>query len=182
MSYFIANSLTVSKDFKTFKVKGGDNNCFPRSNNWSEWIDITTLLDMLSSGSLQFGNTNKEKFLMLESLSVKYKAEYGGDWDKETDMYHMFHASVLDTRLGNVNKAFIKELKIELKQVNKKPFRVTMSSGYHGCEYVYSLKKINGTSHAHMTSNKESAKAFGKYQANRIIKRYSNHKAKMEEI
>ena len=45
MSHFVANSLTINKEFTKFKVKGGDNNLVPCSNYWSEWIDIEHLLN-----------------------------------------------------------------------------------------------------------------------------------------
>jgi len=32
MSYFVANQVSISKDWKTFKAKGGDNNVVPRCN------------------------------------------------------------------------------------------------------------------------------------------------------
>lgn len=47
MSYFIANTITISKDRKTFKAKGGDNNVIPRSNplidriSYQEFINLT---------------------------------------------------------------------------------------------------------------------------------------------
>ena len=174
MSYFIANRLTISKNFKTFKVKGGDNNVQPRCNSWSDWIDISNLLDMLSSGSLQFGNTNKEQFLMLDALSVKFKGEFGGDWNNETDMYHSFRKEVVPTKLLNLNSEFIRDLKVEMKFVNKQNFIVKMNG-----EFVYQLSKSNGTTHAHMTNNKESAKTFGEYQARRIMKRFGNYKVEI---
>ncbi len=173
MSYFIANSLTISKDFKTFRVKGGDNNLVPRSNSWTEWIGIDNLLDMLSSGSLQFGNSNKEKFLMLEALSVRFKNEFGGNWEDETDMYHSFRKEEIPSGLVNLNNEFIDTLKNEIKLVSKKDYKVMLS-----VEYVYRVS----SRHAVMTSNEDSAKLFGKYQAKRIVKRFSQHIPKIIKL
>lgn len=87
MSYFIANTITISKDRKTFKAKGGDNNVIPRSNEWTRDIDIRNLLDCLSSGNIQT-RAQKDLFLLLEQLVQKYKKSYGGTWEDNTDFYH----------------------------------------------------------------------------------------------
>ena len=166
MSYFVANTLTISKDFKTFKVKGGDNNVVPRSNYWSGDIEIEQLLDCISSGSIQFGNTFNEKLLLIKELAFKYKKQFGGYWDQETDMYHSSRKVPVPTELPNLNKAFLSELKKELKGYTKKEYIVKIDT-----LYVYERRR----NEVYRTSYIENAKKFGKYQAKELIKSYRNY-------
>jgi len=172
MSHFIANSLTISKDFKQFKVKGGDNNVVPRSNYWTDWIDINNLLDMLSSGSLQFGSSHNEKFLMLTELSIKYKKEWGGDWNQETDMYHSFRKGEVPSELEELNKRFIEEVKQEYKGISKKEYYVALDRVYGGNSYVNSVSWSRYKSSSIWHGSWHSAKKFGKYQAQEIARKW----------
>jgi len=168
MSHFIANSLTISKDFKQFKVKGGDNNCFPRSNYWSEWIKIDNLLDMLNSGNLQFGNSHKEKFLMLNELTSEFAKKWSGNWNDETDMYHSFRKESLPKELDKLNKEFIERLKSEYKGITKKEHYVHIRYGY------VSTVSWSRDKRSHVWyGGSYSAKKFGKYQAKEIARKWS---------
>ena len=171
MSHFIANTLTISKDFKTFRVKGGDNNCFPRSNYWSGWNSIDVLLCELIGGSLQFGNSNKEQFLMLDALAVKFNQVYVGK------MWEDFHADETPKSLLKLNRRFIEELKIEMKVVNVANYKVKMSG-----EYVKKVKRLNGCNYAYKTNNIDGAKLYGKYQAKRIMRRFSSYRCEIIEV
>lgn len=171
MSHFIANSLTINKDFTQFKVKGGDNNCFPRSNSWSGWIEIEHLLSNLVGGSLQFGNSNKERFLMLDALTVKFRDAYVGD------LWGDLHEEIMPLSTQKLNRQFLAEVKREMKDVNNTPYQVTLSS-----EYVYKVGRKSGGNRATMTRNEPSAKLFGKYQAKRVAKMFEAHNPVIIEV
>jgi hypothetical protein len=86
MSYFIANTISISKDLKTFKVKGGDNNVVPRSNYWSKDIEIEKLYSCLNSGEIEL-RSKAEKACFINHLVRSM--DFGGSWDEQTDYYHM---------------------------------------------------------------------------------------------
>lgn len=90
MSYFIANAISFSKDRKTFKVKGGDNNVVPRGSNWTNEIAIEHLFSELSSWNIQLTEWN-QKHRIIDSIMRKYKEEFWGSWDDETDLYHCYY-------------------------------------------------------------------------------------------
>lgn len=90
MSYFIANAISFSKDRKTFKVKGGDNNVVPRGSNWTNDIAIEHLFNELSSWNIQLtdGNQNHQ---IIDSVMRKHKESFWGSWEDETDLYHCYY-------------------------------------------------------------------------------------------
>jgi hypothetical protein len=68
MSYFAANSVSIDKTRQLFRVKGGDNNVFPRMNYWSPWHPLRTLLAELSGGNIQF-TTRGERAVQVDYLA-----------------------------------------------------------------------------------------------------------------
>ena len=71
MSYFCANSISFDKKELLYKVKGGDNNVVPRSNEWSYYFPISKLIREVSGGMIQF-TTRKDKNILVERLAYKY--------------------------------------------------------------------------------------------------------------
>ena len=53
------------------KVKGGDNNCVPRSNYWSDDIPIEELFSHLDSGGVQI-TSKTEKALFINNLVSEF--------------------------------------------------------------------------------------------------------------
>jgi hypothetical protein len=129
---------------------------------------------MLSSGSVQFGSSNNEKFLMLTELSIEFKNKWGGDWNKETDLYHSFRKETMSAELKSLNTEFLRRLKIEYKGITKKQYYVHVNGGY--ISHV-SYKRFGGSSIWY--GCKHSAKKFGKYQAERLRKAYSHVNAEI---
>lgn len=64
MSHFVANSISISKDRKTFKVKGGDNNVVPRNNYWSKDIPIEALYYEIDSGNIRLVDKSEKGCLV----------------------------------------------------------------------------------------------------------------------
>lgn len=89
MSHFIASQITISKDKKTFSVKGGDNNVVPRSNNWIHDISINVLYSEIDSGNIAI-QSKTEKALLIKSLVKSHVWDFG-TWADETDYYHIFN-------------------------------------------------------------------------------------------
>jgi hypothetical protein len=72
MSHFVANQISFDKEFKTFKVKWWDNNVVPRSNNWSNDIDIKYLFWEFCWRNIQYNGTSNIKLLKINYLINKY--------------------------------------------------------------------------------------------------------------
>lgn len=157
MSYFKANAISISKDFKTFKVKGGDNNLRPLYNNWTNDIDIVHLFNDLNSGAIQLKSYN-EKSAFINFLVKKYKKEYGGDWNKETDYWHMKRNEPENKKVIEFDKRFLTELKNGLKNLStKKEYRLR----YGLNSYIVKITK----NRIFYVYNIEYAKKFSKYHA-----------------
>jgi hypothetical protein len=173
MSYFVANSLTINKEFTKFKVKGGSNNLVPRYNEWTGWIDIEHLLDEVCSGNIQFGESFDNKLLTIQTLAFEYKAKWGGNWDENTDMYHSFRKDPIPVELQNLNKEFLRDLKEKLKGHTKKEYIVKI-----GGSYVYKRYR-----HQVLTTWQESsAQKFGEFQAKNLIRGYNNRECEIIKI
>ena len=85
MSYFIANTLTISKDRKTYDVKGDFNNSCPRINRWCEInTEIRCLYEEVRGGGMEI-RCKKESSRglndLIHSLDFIYeeKSIYDGD-------------------------------------------------------------------------------------------------------
>ncbi len=85
MSYFIASHVTISKDFKTYKVKGGDNNVIPRSSYWSRDIPIEHLYGEVHGGMTKIRAKDERALCINDTI---FTTHYGGSWDSEDDYYH----------------------------------------------------------------------------------------------
>ena len=73
MSYFCAKAITIDKQAKTYKVRGGDNNVVPRMDYWSNEHSLRLLLPDLASGCTQF-TTRTDKHVAINALVKKYNA------------------------------------------------------------------------------------------------------------
>jgi hypothetical protein len=90
MSYFIANTISISKDRKIFKCKGGDNNLIPRSNSWTNDIDIKFLYSEINSGNLKLQDKSEKGCLITNLCNfMNFNKIYKGTWQDEKDYYHL---------------------------------------------------------------------------------------------
>ena len=92
MSHFIANTISISKDRLTYKLKGGDNNITPRSNSWTQDIPIKHLYSEINSGNVNLMDKS-EKGCLVNNLCMNdcnYNKMYvDNSWDIETDYFHL---------------------------------------------------------------------------------------------
>jgi len=170
MSYFIANSISFSKDLKTFKVKGGDNNVVPRSNYWIPPIPIDELYNEIHGGMIQL-NHSTEKLCFVDTLVKDMK--FGGGCDKTIDYYHIHLAP----------NAYSKELQTKYKWFNTE-FKTRLVAGLKSLsskkEYVVQLNNYNNSyiksTHGHScfgTTNIDRAKTLSKYKATVLASKYN---------
>jgi len=175
MSHFVANSISISKDFKTFKLKGGDNNCVPRSNYWSNNLAIEELFSCLSSGSADL-IAKTEKALFINKLVFEQKNKFGGNWNDETDYYHMRRKEPKPQKVIDFDKKFVKELIEGLKNLSTKKEYVIELKG--GASYISRAKRKN----CYITANKSDAQKFSKNVAEYHANRFKNYSSKVEKI
>ena len=163
MSHFIANTITIAKDFKTFKIKGGDNNVVPRNNYWIDNLPIEDLHDMLSGGILVL-NSRTEKALFIQHLVFHSKHRFGGSYSEGTSYYVLRRLKPIPPIIEEFDKAFLKRLIDGLKILStKKEYSIDTYMGYI---LKYSKK------YASTTQNKENAEKFSKYIAMDIVERF----------
>lgn len=86
MSHFIAHTLTFSKDRTTFRLKGGDNNVVPRSNEWTKEIPSSALLWLISSGSVKLTGS---KYIPYKKLAMQIDKDFGGTWETKDTFFHL---------------------------------------------------------------------------------------------
>ena len=191
MSYFIANSITLSKDLQTFKVKGGDNNVVPRSNYWSNEIPIDRLYYDLNSGCIQLRNKT-ERALLIEHLVFKVH-KWTDEYISYYDLTGLLNCSKedLQTSINDLrakDNAFYNERADRCEQVlNAYEYYQEKYKRFND-EFMKRLKlglaelkmnkpnwivQISGGNYilkarrnsAYTTSYKEQAQRFGKYRA-----------------
>ena len=164
MSYFIANTISFSKDLKTFKVKGGDNNVVPRSNYWTNSLPISKLYYHINGGMIQL-NESKEKSCFVNYLveTTKYDGDYYDDFIGLGD-------KLPKGKFKTFNEKFEKLLVDGLINLsNKKEYIVKLN------EYGFISKKLRSRSMT--TRNVENAQRFSKYKALSISSKYSESKS-----
>lgn len=158
MSSFIANQISFSKDLKTFKVKGGDNNIIPRFNTWSNEIPIKYLYLEVHGGMIQLNNRGHEKLTFVNHFIDNYK-KFDGNFFEE---FNNDNKKAIE-----FNNQFIKDFTDELKKVsNKKEYIVKIRSG----EYV--SKRIKKS--VYPTYELKFAKKFPKYVALDLAEQFSH--------
>ena len=117
MSYLVANSITLSKDLKTFRVKGGDNNVVPRSNYWSDDIDIEKLFYNVNGGMIQIRNKTERALCIQDTV---FSNKFDGDY---YDMYNIFrqykNKEKLLERIGELRKNDSDYYKSEAEKMQK---------------------------------------------------------------
>lgn len=164
MSYFIGNAIRFSKDFKTFQVKGGDNNVIPRSNSWTNSIPIEKLYYNINGGMLQFNNYN-EKVQLVNYLV--FNNPYGGNWENDTDYYHEYNKEIQSQKMIDFNKKFVTKLVNELKNnySPKKNYVIKIGNRYIMQKFKFS---------SYMTDDSKYAQKFSKYIALNIKNKCDN--------
>lgn len=164
MSHFVANSISISKDFKTFKVKGGDNNVVPRSNYWTGNIPIENLFYDLNSGGIRLTDKSEKALFILDLVHAE-TLSFGGNWDDETDYWHMKHYHPESPKVINFDKQFLEKLVNGLKGLGKKEWIVSVYNS------SYILKKKHSSSL--ITDCKEKAEKFSFYRAKYVASLYN---------
>ena len=174
MSHFIANTISISKDFKDFKVKGGDNNVIPRSNSWTSDIELKHLFYNVEGGMIKLNNSS-EKLCFINDFTSKQN--FGGNWD-DKNIYYYAHNEFGDgtgkegefkTKYINFQKKLMHDLINGLKSLSNKKTHVIQI----GSKYIETLKRGG----CYLTSNKDNAQLFSKYRAIQAAKNYRDAEA-----
>lgn len=74
MSYFCIKAITINKQAKTYKARGGDNNVVPRMDYWTNEYPLEHLLPEVASGCAQF-TTRSDKHIAIEAIVRRYDQE-----------------------------------------------------------------------------------------------------------
>lgn len=164
MSYFIANQISFTKDYKFFKVKGGDNNIVPRTNQWTEYINIEYLYEQIDGGMLELRNNTNEKFCFINYL-VFERFRFNDKGDYENSYYKKKRDNPESQEIKEFDEKFLNELIQGLKNISyKKIYSIKINDSY-----IYkNLKK-----RSFITPNIQFAKKFSKYVALNIAKKYN---------
>ena len=170
MSTFIAHTISFSKDFKTFRVKGGDSNLVPRYNSWSNDIPIDRSYYNLNGGMIQLkGTTEKNAFIRF----LVNDMDFGGEWGAETDYFHMKNHNPDSQKVKDFDTEFINRLRDGIKNLEtSNSFIVYLKAAG---TYVY---KACPTC-VKTTWNPEQAHKFSYYRAVEITKAYQHREARM---
>lgn len=161
MSHFIAHTLTFSKDRTTFRLKGGDNNVVPRSNEWTKEIPSSALLWLISSGSVKLTGS---KYIPYTKLAMKIDNDFGGTWDTQDDFFHL--ESSKSPRVIEHQNRFLSEL---FQLIDNPPTRSYIITD--GTRYISSA--TTRTRKASITYSIESAKQYTEDIANAIASRFT---------
>ena len=166
MSYFIANSISISKDLKTFRVKGGDNNCFPRSNYWSNDINIDMLFNEIQGGMIQFNVTTNEKICFIQKLVQHSLTDWRNNY-KGLDYYDLKRQDLVSKEITEFDGIFLEKLKNGLKSLStKKEYVLKVKNG----DFIYSKKRRRST----LCRSKNLAQHFSYHVALNTIKAYAD--------
>lgn len=162
MSRFIAHTISFSKDFKTFRLKGGDNNVVPRYNSWTNDIPFMHLYNDINGGMVELKGTS-EKNALIRAIVAKhrYDGAYYIDWVEN------YNKEVQYPEFVKFNEDFKKDLIKTLKEdySNKKEYII---KHLHGT-YIQKARRTN----ANLTYNIDHAQKFTKYRALEISENYS---------
>lgn len=115
MSTFIANTISFDPAFTTYALKGGDNNVFPRPNNWTREIPVTELLRDLDGGTIELtpGKAkNKSICRILNKYKLKFIEKYGELDYKDEHPKSIWHWPYLEKSgvITEEDQAFFKSL------------------------------------------------------------------------
>ena len=166
MSHFIANTISFSRDFKQFKLKGGDNNVTPRSNYWTTFIPIEELYNNVQGGMVKL-NSNTEKLCLVKHLVSKL--DFGGSFNEETDYYHVHRGSKNKNLVNKIKKfdnEFLDELTKELHFLSNKKTHVLCFTGTGNYIKSYTTR---GCYNTHL---RENAKKISKWKAYNLATHY----------
>jgi len=159
MSSFIANSISFSKDFKFWNIKGGDNNILPRRNDWIRNIPIEDLFFELNGRMTQLRGSSEINFM------VNYVVENN---QPNFDFFHEYRENPNSKLVREFNEKFIEEL----KNIVKKPKTATKVIEVSGKHFGY-IKKITSKK-MYLTHDMDEAKRFGEYRTKHILKVLEN--------
>lgn len=74
MSSFIANTIQFNPGFTAYRMKGGDNNVYPRPDYWTKEIPIGELIHDLDGRTTQLTNTPKHR--RINAILNKYQQQF----------------------------------------------------------------------------------------------------------
>lgn len=149
MSHFVANTISISKDLQSFKVKGGDNNVIPRSNYWSNDIPIESLYYEINSGNINL-ISKTEKALFIDHLV--HSMDFGGSWEGQTDYFHMQGLPKTKEEMSKV----VDECATTAFDTGNKYYKDILESKTKIYEdFDYWRKKLDDFNHAFLTKLKE---------------------------
>jgi len=182
MSYFIAHTITFSKDLKTFKAKGGDNNVVPRSNGWTGDIPIEALYYSMDGRMLKL-NYNSEKLCFINQLVNGMN--YGGNFSDETDYFHIFNSDgtndpLVNEYFTNFNTEFKNKLIDGLRKLsNKKTHIVVLESPVpfsfgNGGTTSGSYVRTHSKGGCYPTKDIDNAERLSKYKSIHLASKYKN--------
>lgn len=171
MSHFIAHTIKFSKDLKTFKCKGGDNNVIPRSNSWTKDIPIEELYYNVQGGMLKLTDGKDLNILVNKTVNL---FKFGSN----PNYYIAHHEKENEETIKRVekfDKQFLDQLKSNIKNLSlKKDFIIELSNNR------YIKEKLR--SQVYPTSNKEQAQKFSFWKAKHIEFLYRNYDAKIIDL
>lgn len=161
MSHFIAHTLTFSKDRTTFRLKGGDNNVVPRTNEWTKEIQSSALLWLISSGSVKLTGS---KYIPYKKLAMKIDNDFGGTWETQDTFFHL--ESSQSPRVIEHQNRFLSELFQLIDNPPTQSYIIT-----DGTRYISSA--TTRTRKAYITYSIENAKQYTDDIANTIASRFT---------
>lgn len=166
MSRFIANQISFSKDFSSFKVKGGDSNVVPRSNEWTDYIPLSELYYYVSGNMIELSNNYENMCFVNVLVSEHY---WGGNWENNSTYYHVHNNSAnppeVSEKLKKFDENFTNELIEGLKSLSsKKEYIVNLGGRYVNRQLPMSCK---------VTYNRSKARLYSKYRAKQVSSRHN---------
>jgi len=172
MSSFIGNQISFSNDFSTFKVKGGDSNVVPRSNEWTDNIPLSELYYYVSGNMIQLNNNN-EKMCFVNTLVSDHC--WDGHWEDNSTYYHVHNNEAnpreVSEKLKKFDEKFINELINGLKSLSStKNYIVNL-----GGRWIKKPMKVQ----CKVTYNRADACLLTKYRAKQLSSNWSGSKVEM---
>lgn len=116
MSHFIATTLRFNKENKTIEIRGGDSNCVPRSNEWTEFESLKGFfLDVVANDCIDISRC-KNKF----AETVKVAAKEIQELHKQ--IYPKENTSILPYSLYSVSKTIEWDKEKTIKNVRQNTY------------------------------------------------------------
>lgn len=128
MSHFVANTISFSKDFTSFKVKWWYNNVSPRHNNWTFDIPITKLLEELWGRNIQLSK-GQQKHIVINNLVQSYLSQF------EKDSFYKQSTERTDLFI-ELSKKFALELPAIIKSIDTTKNYIVQNTNQPTTQYI----------------------------------------------